>query len=55
MPNLGDDDNLSVRQEKYRKERGMKDSKVRKRRRDSKVEQVKGDRMSEVRVRHVLQ
>ena len=54
-PNLGDDDNPLVRQEEYRKEQGVKGSKARKRRWDSRVEQVRGDRMSEVRVRHILQ
>ena len=53
--NLGDDNNPPVGQEKYWKGRGVKDSKAREGRRDGRVEQVRGDRMSEVRVRHVLQ
>ena len=54
-PNLGDDDDPPVGQEEYRKGREVKGSKARKRRRDCRVEQVRGDRMFEVRVRHVLQ
>ena len=54
-PNLGDDDDPLVGQEKYRKRWGVKGSKAHKGRRDGKVEQVRGDRMSEVRVRHILQ
>ena len=54
-PNLGDNDNLLVRQEEYRKERGVKGSKACKRHWDGRGEQVRGDCMSEVRVRHVLQ
>lgn len=54
-PNLGDDDDPPVGQEEYRKGRGVKGSKAREGRRDGRVEQVRGDRMSEVRVRHVLQ
>ena len=54
-PNLGDNDDPLVGQEKYRKRRKVKDSKARKGRRDDKVEQVRGDRMSEVKVHHVLQ
>ena len=54
-PNLGDNDNPPVKQEEYRKERGVKSSKACKGRWDGKVEQVRGDRMSEVRVHHVLQ
>ena len=53
-PNLGDDDDPLVGKEEYRKGWGVKVSKVRERRRDGRVEQVRGDRMSEVRVRHVL-
>ena len=54
-PNLGDNNNPSVGQEEYRKERGVKGSKARERRRDDRMEQVRGDRMSKVRVHHVLQ
>ena len=54
-PNLGDDDDPPVGQEEYRKRQGVKDSKARKKRWDGRVEQVRGDRMSEVKVRHVLQ
>ena len=54
-PNLGDNDNSPVGQEKYRKERRVKDSKAYKRRRDGRVEQVRGDRMSKVKVCHILQ
>ena len=54
-PNLGDNDNPPVGQEEYRKRREIKGSKACKGRRDGRVEQVRGDRMSEVRVRHVLQ
>ena len=54
-PNLGDDDDPPIGQEEYRKGRGVKGSKARKRRWDGKGKQVRGDRMSEVRVRHVLQ
>ena len=53
-PNLGDDDNPLVGQEEYRKGQGVKGSKACKGRRDGRIEQVRGDRMSEVRVRHVL-
>ena len=55
MPNLGDDDDPPVGQEKYRKGQGVKGIKACKERRDGRVEQVRGDRMSEVRVCHVLQ
>ena len=55
MPNLGDDDNPSVGQEKYRKRRGVKGSKAREGHWDGRIEQVRGDRMSEIRVHHVLQ
>ena len=54
-PNLGDDDNPPVGQEEYRKGRGMKGSKAQEGRWDGRMEQVRGDRMSEVRVHHVLQ
>ena len=54
-PNLRDDDDPPVGQEEYRKGRGVKGSKAREGRRDGRVEQVRGDRMSEIRVRHVLQ
>ena len=54
-PNLGDNDNPPVGQEEYRKRREIKGSKACKGRRDGRVEQVRGDRMSEVRVYHVLQ
>ena len=54
-PNLVDDDDLPVGQEEYRKGRGVKGSKACKKRWDGRVEQVTGDRMSEIRVRHVLQ
>ena len=54
-PNLGDDDDPPIGQEEYRKGRGVKGSKARKGRRDGRVEQVRGDRMFEVRVCHVLQ
>ena len=54
-PNLGDDDNPFVGQEEYKKGRGVKGSKPCKERRDGKVEQVRRDRISEVRVRYVLQ
>ena len=53
--NLGNDDNPPVGQEEYRKGRGVKGSKACEGRRDGRVEQVRGDRMSEVRVRYVLQ
>ena len=53
-PNLGDDDDPPVGQEEYRKGRGVKGSKAREGRRDSRMEQVKGDRISEVRVHHIL-
>ena len=55
MPNLGDNDDLPVGQEKYRKRRGMKGSKIRKGRWDGRVEQVRENRMFEVKVRYVLQ
>ena len=54
-PNLGDNDDPFVGQEEYRKRRRVKGSKAHERRRDGRVEQVRGDRMSELRVRHVLQ
>ena len=54
-PNLGDNDDPPVGQEEYRKGRGVKGSKACKGRRYGRVKQVRGDRMSEVRVRHVLQ
>ena len=54
-PNLGDNDNSLVGQEEYRKGRGVKGSKAREGRRDGRMEQVRGDRMSEVRVHHILQ
>ena len=54
-PNFGDNDDLPVEQEEYRKEREVKGSKACKRHRDGSVEQVREDRMSEVKVLHVLQ
>ena len=54
-PNLGDNDNLPVRQEKYRKGRRIKDSIACKRHRDGRVEQMREDRISKVRVRYILQ
>ena len=54
-PYLGDDDDPPVEQEEYRKERRVKGNKAQEGRRDGKMEQVGGDRMSEVRVHHVLQ
>ena len=54
-PNLGDDDDPPVGQEEYRKRQGVKGNKVQKGFRDSKMEQVREDRISEVRVYHVLQ
>ena len=54
-PNLGDDDNSPVGQEEYRKRQEIKGSKACEGRRNDKVEQVRKDRISEVRVRHVLQ
>ena len=53
-PNLGDNDDPPVGQEKYKKGRGVKGSKACKGHRDGRVEQVRRDRMSEVKVRHVL-
>ena len=38
MPNFRDDNNLSVGQKEYRKERGVKSSKAQERRQDSRVE-----------------
>ena len=55
MPNLGDDDDLPVGQEKYRKGREVKGSKAQEGRQDERMEQVRGDRMSEVRVHNVFQ
>lgn len=54
IPNLGDNDNSSVGQEEYRKIRGVKNSKACKKRQDGRVEQVKKDRISKVRVRHIF-
>ena len=55
IPNLGDNDNSLVGQEEYRKGWGVKNSKAREERRDGRMEQVKKDRISEVKVHHVLQ
>ena len=52
--NLGNDDNPPVGQEKNRKGWGVKGNKAREGHRNSRMKQVKGDRMSEVRVHHVL-
>ena len=54
-PNLEDDDDPPIGQEEYRKGQGVKDSKAREGRRDGRIEQVRGDRISEVRVHPVLQ
>ena len=54
-PNLGDDDNPPIGQEEYRKRRGVKGSKAREGRQDGRMEHVRGDHISEVRVHHVLQ
>ena len=54
-PNFGDDNDPLIGQEEYRKERGVKSSKAREGRWDGRMEQVRGDRMSEVRFHHVLQ
>ena len=54
-PNLGDDDDPPVGQKEYRKERGVKGSKVQEGCWDDKMKQVRGDRMSKVKVHHVLQ
>lgn len=48
-------DNPPVKQKKYRKRQGMKSSKARERRYDSRMKQVKEDCMSEIRVHYVLQ
>ena len=55
MPNLRDDDDPPVRQEEYRKGRGVKGSKAREGRWYGRMEQMREDRISEVRVHHVLQ
>ena len=54
-PNLRDNDDPFVGQEEYRKEWGVKGSKAREGHRDGRMEQVRGDRMSEIRVYLVLQ
>ena len=54
-PNLRDDHNPPVGEEKYRKRRGVKGSKAQEGRQDGRIEQVGGDRRSEVRVYHILQ
>ena len=54
IPNFRDDNNPPVGQEEYKKRRGMKDSKACKGCWDSRVEQVRGDRMSKVKVHHIL-
>ena len=48
-------DNPAIGQDEYRKGRGVKGSKARERWQDGRVEQVRGDCMSEVRVHHVFQ
>ena len=54
-PNLGDDNDPPIGQEEYKKGRGVKASKAQEGRRDGRMEQVRRDHMSEVRVHHVLQ
>ena len=53
--NLGDNDNLPVRQEKYRKGWRVKGSKACKGHWNNRVEQVKRDHISEIKVRYILQ
>ena len=48
-------DDLPIRQKEYRKGRGVKDSKAQKGHRNGKMKQMRGDRISEIRVHYVLQ